>query len=87
MFFDKVCNAYHNNKGDKVHTMNSDWSLTESLDLRDVGVNEPISMRARVGRNLTNFPLPGVCIHTISHIQLYVQLYVYIHTYSYIYTC
>ena len=29
------------------------------LDLRSLGMEEPVSMRVRVGRNLTSFPLPG----------------------------
>jgi len=65
-FFDKVCNDYHKNPaGDKVHTTN--WSLAGVeglpedgvLDVRRLGVTEPLSMRVRVGRNLTSFPLPG----------------------------
>jgi len=65
-FFDPLCNDYHNNPtGDKVHATN--WSLKrvaglpESgvLDMRELGLSEPLSMRVRVGRNLTSFPLPG----------------------------
>ncbi len=29
------------------------------LDLRQLGLGSPVSMRVRVGRNLTSFPLPG----------------------------
>mmetsp|Transcript_16042 Transcript_16042/g.18963 ORF Transcript_16042/g.18963 Transcript_16042/m.18963 type:complete len:413 (+) Transcript_16042:66-1304(+) len=65
-FFDKVCNDYHNNpEGDKVHKTN--WSLDGVeglpedglLDISKLGLKEPLSMRVRVGRNLTSFPLPG----------------------------
>lgn len=65
-FFDKVCNDYHNNpEGDKVHTTN--WSLEGVeglpadgvLDMEKLGLKEELSMRVRVGRNLTSFPLPG----------------------------
>jgi creatine kinase len=65
-FFDRVCNDYHNNpEGSKVHRTN--WSLegTEGvpedgvLDMRNLGLTEPLSMRVRVGRNLDSFPLPG----------------------------
>jgi hypothetical protein len=67
VFFDRVCNDYHNNpEGDKVHTTN--WSLEGVeglpedgvLDLEKLGLKEPLSMRVRVGRNLTSFPLPGL---------------------------
>ena len=66
-FFDKVCNDYHNNPaGDKVHETN--WSLEGVeglpadgvLDMRKLGLESPLSMRVRVGRNLTSFPLPGI---------------------------
>ena len=30
------------------------------LDLRKLGFEQPLSMRVRVGRNLTSFPLPGL---------------------------
>jgi len=68
-FFDRVCNDYHNNpSGDKIHVTNwkvssssSDNTLPEDgiLDLRNLGLSAPLSMRVRVGRNLTSFPLPG----------------------------
>ncbi len=67
MFFDRVCNEYHKNPGGaKKHR--SAWALpVESgdvpangkLDLRALGLTQPMSMRVRVGRNLTSFPLPG----------------------------
>jgi len=61
VFFDAVCNDYHNNPaGDKVHV--EDWTLPaelQKLDMQDLGMTEPLSMRVRVGRNLTTFPLPG----------------------------
>ena len=65
-FFDKVCNDYHKNPmGDKIHSTN--WSLDGVeglpddgvLDISKLGLKDPLSMRVRVGRNLTSFPLPG----------------------------
>jgi len=70
-FFDEVCNDYHNNPGGtKVHK--NDWGLTDAegkpiegmpesgvLDMREIGMEKELSMRVRVGRNLTSFPLPG----------------------------
>lgn len=65
-FFDAVCNDYHDNpEGNKVHTIN--WSLEGveglpedgQLDLSKLGLKDELSMRVRVGRNLTSFPLPG----------------------------
>ena len=69
MFFDKVCEDYHKGGG-KVHTTN--WSLDgveglpddKQLDLQKFGLTEPLSMRVRVGRNLTSFPLPGLMVTT-----------------------
>jgi len=67
-FFDAVCNDYHNNPaGDKVHVTN--WSMEGveglpedgQLDISKLGLKEELSMRVRVGRNLTSFPLPGSC--------------------------
>ena len=65
MFFDKVCEDYHHGGG-KIHTTN--WSLDGvaglpedgQLDLQKIGLTEELSMRVRVGRNLTAFPLPGL---------------------------
>jgi hypothetical protein len=65
-FFDAVCNDYHNNPaGDKVHVTN--WSMEGvaglpedgQLDISKLGLKDELSMRVRVGRNLTTFPLPG----------------------------
>ena len=65
-FFDRVCNDYHKNpEGDKIHSTN--WSLEGAeglpedgvLDIEKLGLTTPLSMRVRVGRNLTSFPLPG----------------------------
>jgi len=65
-FFDAVNNDYHNNPaGDKIHKTN--WSLEGVeglpedgvLDISKLGLKDPLSMRVRVGRNLTSFPLPG----------------------------
>ena len=61
-----MCNDYHDNPaGDKVHTIN--WSLEGveglpedgQLDLSKLGLKDELSMRVRVGRNLTQFNLPG----------------------------
>ena len=61
-----MCNDYHKNpNGDKIHTTN--WSLegveglpaSGQLDMQELGLADPLSMRVRVGRNLTSFPLPG----------------------------
>ena len=49
-----------------MHTTN--WSLEgveglpadKQLDVRAFGISEELSMRVRVGRNLTAFPLPGL---------------------------
>jgi hypothetical protein len=65
LFFDRVCNEYHKNPGGtKRHR--SAWALPldgvpadGKLDLRALGLAQPLSMRVRVGRNLTSFPLPG----------------------------
>ena len=65
VFFDKVCEDYHQGGG-AVHKTN--WSLDgveglpedKQLDLKKFGLTEPLSMRVRVGRNLTSFPLPGL---------------------------
>ena len=64
-FFDRVCEAYHHGGG-KIHE--TSWSLDGVaglpadgvLDLRKLGFEQPLSMRVRVGRNLTSFPLPGL---------------------------
>ena len=64
-FFDAVCEAYHHGGG-KIHK--TSWSLDGVaglpadgvLDLRKLGYDAPVSMRVRVGRNLTSFPLPGL---------------------------
>ena len=62
----QLINDYHDNKdGGKVHT--SSWSLEGveglpedgQLDLSKLGLQDELSMRVRVGRNLTSFPLPG----------------------------
>ena len=60
-----MINDYHGNKNGKVHT--SSWSLDGveglpkdgQLDLSKLGLKDELSMRVRVGRNLTSFPLPG----------------------------
>jgi len=55
-FFDPLIRDYHKAAGDAVHT--SDWGTPGELDVSKLGLGE-LSMRVRVGRNLTNFPLPG----------------------------
>jgi len=63
-FFAKVIADYHNVPEDATHT--NDWSLDGveglpeggKLDLSTFGLPE-LSMRVRVGRNLSDFPLPG----------------------------
>ena len=59
-------NDYHNNPaGDKVHVTN--WPMEGvaglpddgQLDISKLGLTDELSMRVRVGRNLTTFPLPG----------------------------
>jgi len=64
-FFDRVCNDYHKNpEGTKKHV--TSWAVAEGIDLdmAKLGITEPLSMRVRVGRNLTNFPLPGMMTET-----------------------
>jgi creatine kinase len=69
-FFGPVCDDYHGGSS-SVHA--SSWSLegmpgvpkaSSGLDLRTVGVTEPLSIRVRVGRNLDSFPLPGAMAKT-----------------------
>jgi Ca2+-binding EF-hand superfamily protein len=63
-FFSKVLAQYHGVAEDAKHK--SDWTLDKVrglpddkiLDIAKFGC-EPLSMRVRVGRNLTTFPLPG----------------------------
>ncbi|KAJ3347016.1 hypothetical protein HDU91_006872 [Kappamyces sp. JEL0680] len=68
-YFDKVIREYHKIQGDKLHVTN--WDLTTKseklaqlgcadgqLDLTKLGLDK-VSMRVRVGRNLSTFPLPG----------------------------
>ena len=63
-FFSKVIADYHGVDVDAKHT--NDWNLSGveglpedgNLDLAALGLPE-LSMRVRVGRNLSDFPLPG----------------------------
>jgi protein-arginine kinase len=69
-YFDKVIREYHKVKDEKsVHVNNWDLSTRKGkldefactdckLDLQALGISNS-SMRVRVGRNLTKFPLPG----------------------------
>ena len=64
-FFQKCVAAYHKVPEDSVQVNN--WSLEGceglpeggNLDLKNLGFENEISMRVRVGRNLVDFPLPG----------------------------
>ena len=62
-FFDKVIREYHGDEsGEKKHETCWDISAVGEngeLDVTKLGLEE-LSMRVRVGRNLTNFPLPGM---------------------------
>jgi hypothetical protein len=60
-FFDPLIRDYHRASADAVHE--SDWDVSAVgdngvLDVSKLGLGE-LSMRVRVGRNLTDFPLPG----------------------------
>lgn len=57
-FFDKVIRDYHNDaSGEKKHETN--WETANAdYDVTKLG-QEQLSMRVRVGRNLTDFNLPG----------------------------
>ena len=69
-FFNCVLGKYHkveNLQDDGVHQVN-DWDLsnlkdddipTTGLDIRKLGITEPLSMRVRTARNLQSFPLPA----------------------------
>ena len=69
-FFNCVLGKYHkveNLQDDGVRQVN-DWDLsnlkddeipTTGLDIRKLGITEPLSMRVRTGRNLQSFPLPA----------------------------
>mmetsp|Transcript_11660 Transcript_11660/g.13454 ORF Transcript_11660/g.13454 Transcript_11660/m.13454 type:complete len:411 (+) Transcript_11660:162-1394(+) len=60
-FFDPVIRDYHGAAADAVHV--TDWDASDVgengvLDMSTLGLDE-LSMRVRVGRNLTSFNLPG----------------------------
>ena len=60
-FFDAVCQEYHKASPDATHV--TDWDASAVgvngvLDVTKLGLSE-LSMRVRVGRNLTQFNLPG----------------------------
>ena len=60
-FFDAVCQEYHKASADATHV--TDWDASGVgdkgvLDVTKLGLSE-LSMRVRVGRNLTQFNLPG----------------------------
>uniref|UniRef100_A0A0G4FGF7 Arginine kinase n=1 Tax=Chromera velia CCMP2878 TaxID=1169474 RepID=A0A0G4FGF7_9ALVE len=69
-YFDECIKAYHKISGEVKHV--SSWELKDAedaegipadgkLDVRNIGIpdDQPLSMRVRVGRNLSTFPLPG----------------------------
>ncbi|KAJ3276479.1 hypothetical protein HDV01_005102, partial [Terramyces sp. JEL0728] len=69
VYFDKVIREYHKITTDGTHVNNWDMSTRQAkleamgcvegkLDLASLGL-EKTSMRVRVGRNLSSFPLPG----------------------------
>ena len=60
-FFDAICQEYHKASADATHV--TDWDASSVgdkgvLDVTKLGLSE-LSMRVRVGRNLTQFNLPG----------------------------
>jgi len=60
-FFDPLIRDYHNASANAIHV--TDWDISDVgdngvLDVADLGLDE-LSMRVRVGRNLTQFNLPG----------------------------
>ena len=65
-FFSKVLAAYHKVDEGQKHVSSTDWSVEGIdglpdggvLDVAELGIND-MSMRVRVARNLTSFPLPG----------------------------
>jgi len=60
-FFDAVCQEYHKASADATHVTDWDASAVGDkgvLDVTKLGLSE-LSMRVRVGRNLSSFPLPG----------------------------
>ena len=63
-FFGKVIGDYHKNDPACALTHTNSWDASKVgengvLDLQKLGLKEPLSMRVRVGRNLTAFNLPG----------------------------
>jgi len=63
-FFSKVIGDYHKNDVNCALTHVNDWDASGVgeggvLDLSKLGLKEELSMRVRVGRNLTAFNLPG----------------------------
>uniref|UniRef100_A0A7S1J055 Arginine kinase n=1 Tax=Eutreptiella gymnastica TaxID=73025 RepID=A0A7S1J055_9EUGL len=61
-FFDQIIQDYHNGTADSKHE--TDWDISGVgeggvLDVTQLGLSE-LSMRVRVGRNLTAFNLPGL---------------------------
>ena len=63
-FFSQVIGDYHKNDPKCALTHVNSWDASRVgnngvLDLSKLGLKEPLSMRVRVGRNLTAFNLPG----------------------------
>lgn len=59
-FFNKVIGEYHKDDPAFDGKHETDWSTGDKkFDLQAIGLKEELSMRVRVGRNLTKFNLPG----------------------------
>jgi len=59
-FFNKVIGEYHKNDPAFDGTHITDWNTDgKKFDLQEIGLKEELSMRVRVGRNLTKYNLPG----------------------------
>jgi hypothetical protein len=63
-FFKKVIGDYHKNDPEYSEKHVNDWDASGVgeggvLDLQKLGLAEELSMRVRVGRNLSGIPLPG----------------------------
>lgn len=59
-FFGKVIGEYHKNDPEYAGKHETDWSTGDKkFDLQALGLKDELSMRVRVGRNLTKYNLPG----------------------------
>ncbi|MBW2461212.1 MAG: arginine kinase [Deltaproteobacteria bacterium] len=62
-YLDKLIRAYHHIEGEMKQV--SDWDLGDGMDLRTIDPDlDDVSMRVRVCRNLSDFPLPGAMTRT-----------------------